>query len=85
MNGKIKKLTDRCNKFFHGFYFGLLLIGLFTWACDHFYIGKSAEEIEAELTRSMFEVDSLFRTIEYMLDSNSIHKDEWIRNDGKLD
>ena len=36
---------------------------------DEFYFGKDRDEINAELSQIMFEVDSLLIDIQYMLDS----------------
>ena len=75
MNEKIKKFIFRFNSFFNGMFFTALFIGLFSWACDNFYIGKSQEEIEEELMQSMFEVDSLIGNIKIILgDSSAIER-----------
>ncbi len=75
MNEKIKKFTFRFDSFLNGMFFTALFIGLFSWACDNFYIGKSEEEIEKELMQSMFEVDSLIGNIKIILgDSSAIER-----------
>ena len=53
----------------------LLVMCVFVWACDNFYIGKSEEEIKEELMQSMFEVDSLIGNIKIILgDSSAIER-----------
>ena len=53
----------------------LLVMSVFVWACDNFYIGKSEEEIKEELMQSMFEVDSLIGNIKIILgDSSAIER-----------
>jgi len=53
----------------------LLFMSVFVWACDNFYIGKDVEELEKELMRSTFEVDSLITDIKIMLgDSSAIER-----------
>ena len=59
------------DKFWHGvlsisFIISILLASI--TCADEYYIGKSKEE----LTREMFEVDSLIKTIQLQLDSTSI-------------
>jgi hypothetical protein len=49
-----------------------LLVCVFVWACDNFYIGKSEEEIKKELMQSMFEVDSLIGNIKIILGDSSV-------------
>jgi hypothetical protein len=49
----------------------LLVMCVFVWACDNFYIGKSQEKIEEELMQSMFEVDSLIGNIKIILGDSS--------------
>ena len=68
---KFKEWSD-VSKILHG----LVLIGfaiaiLFSaLSCaDEFYFGKDRDEINAELTQIMFEVDSLLIDIQHMLDS----------------
>ena len=50
----------------------LLVMCVFVWACDDFYIGKSEEDIEKELMQSIFEVDSLIGQIKITLGDSSI-------------
>ena len=59
------------DKFWHGvlslsFVISILLASI--TCADEYYIGKSKEE----LTKEMFEVDSLIKTIQLQLDSTSI-------------
>ena len=59
------------DKFWHGvlsisFIISILLASI--TCADEYYIGKSKEE----LTREMFEVDSLIKTIQLQLDSTSV-------------
>jgi hypothetical protein len=75
MNEEIKKFTYRFDSFFNGVFITALLVCVFAWACDNFYIGKSQEEIEEELMQSMFEVDSLIGNIKIILgDSSAIER-----------
>ena len=50
----------------------LLFMSVFAWACNNFYIGKDVEELEKELMRSTFEVDSLITDIKIMLGDSSV-------------
>jgi len=34
MNGRFQKINNRINKFFHGFYIGMLFVGLDAWSGD---------------------------------------------------
>ena len=53
----------------------LLVMCVFVWACDDFYIGKSEEEISEEIMRSAFVADSLLGEIKMMLgDSSMVEK-----------
>ena len=53
----------------------LLVMSVFVWACDNFYIGKSEEDIEKEIYESMFEIDTTIGRIKIMLgDSSSVNK-----------
>jgi hypothetical protein len=75
VNEEIKKFTYRFDSFFNGMLVTALLVCVFAWACDNFYIGKSQEEIEEELMQSMFEVDSLIGNIKIILgDSSAIER-----------
>lgn len=50
----------------------LFFMSVFVWACDNFYIGKDVQELEKELMRSTFEVDSLITDIKIMLGDSSV-------------
>ena len=51
--------------------FGLaFLISIFS--CEDIRVGKSREDIATELSRTMFEVDSILMSIQYQLDSSSV-------------
>jgi hypothetical protein len=53
----------------------LFFVCLFTMACNDIYFGKTHYQIEKELMRSIFEVDSLIMDIKITLgDSSIIHK-----------
>ena len=53
----------------------LLVMCVFVWACDNFYIGKSEEEISEEIMRSAFVADSLLGEIQMILgDSSMVEK-----------
>jgi len=59
------------DKFWHGVLFVSFVISILLASitcADEYYIGKSKEE----LTKEMFEVDSLIKTIELQLDSTSV-------------
>ena len=49
-------------------FIGFLVALVFVSCADEYYLGKTREE----LTREMFEVDSLIMAIQYQLDSTSI-------------
>ena len=49
-------------------FIGFLVALVFVSCADEYHLGKTREE----LTREMFEVDSLIMTIQYQLDSTSI-------------
>ena len=75
MNETITIFFRRIDKFFHGMLFALFISCVFFWACDSFYFGKSQQQIEEELMRSIFEVDSLMGNIKIILgDSSSVQK-----------
>ena len=75
MNEEIKKFTYRFNSFYNGVFITALLVCVFAWACDNFYIGKSEEDIEKEIYESMFEIDTTIGRIKIMLgDSSSVNK-----------
>ena len=51
--------------------FGLaFLISIFS--CEDIRVGKSREEINRDLSRTMFEVDSIISQIQYQLDSTRV-------------
>ena len=81
MNGRFQKINNRINKFFHGFYIGMLFVGLVAWSCDYYYFGKSRDEINEELSQTIFEADSLLMSIERMLDSATTRIDGTKVND----
>ena len=56
--------------------FGLAIIFSIISCADEFYFGKTHEEIQVELSKQMFAVDSLFNQIQYMLDSANVNTDE---------
>ena len=61
----------RIDRFIYGVLFSCFMIGLLLMSitcADEYYLGKSKEE----LTKEMFEVDSLIKTIQLQLDSTSI-------------
>jgi hypothetical protein len=75
VNEEIKKFTYRFDSFFNGMFFTALFIGLFSWACDEYYFGKSEEEISEEIMRSAFVADSLLGEIKMILgDSSMVNK-----------
>jgi hypothetical protein len=41
-------------------------------SCEDIRIGKSREEINRDLSQTMFEVDSILMSIQYQLDSSSV-------------
>ena len=46
------------------------LISIFS--CEDMRVGKSREDIATELSRTMFEVDSILMSIQYQLDSSIV-------------
>tara|TARA_R100001443_G_scaffold90848_3_gene97360 strand:- start:1833 stop:2090 length:258 start_codon:yes stop_codon:yes gene_type:complete len=75
MNETIKGFFRRTGKFYNGVIVALLFVCVFVWACNDIYFGKSQREIEEELMRSIFEVDSLIMDIKITLgDSSIIHR-----------
>jgi hypothetical protein len=75
VNEEIKKFTYRFDSFFNGMLITALLVCVFAWACDNFYIGKSEEEISEEIMRSAFQADSLMGRIKFMLgDSTGVEE-----------
>ena len=41
-------------------------------SCEDIRVGKSREEINRDLSQTMFEVDSILMSIQYQLDSSSV-------------
>ena len=72
MNEIIKSFFRRTGKFYNGVIVALLFVCVFAWACNDIYFGKSHREIEEELMRSIFEVDSLIMDIKITLGDSSI-------------
>ncbi len=68
MNDSYKKYTT----IFYTITTTLLFMCVFAWACNDIYFGKSHREIEEELMRSIFEVDSLIMDIKITLGDSSI-------------
>ena len=74
MGKKLNEWAD-ASKILHGFVIlGFVLAFVVSmFSCQDFYIGKTEEE----LSREMFEVDSLMRTIQLHMDSVSVDFEEW--------
>ena len=51
--------------------FGLAIL-LSILSCEDIRVGKTREEINRDLSRTMFEVDSIISQIQYQLDSTGI-------------
>ena len=66
------RMTERFNKFFYGFLSACLLMIIFVSCADEFYFGKSKEDLNEELVRSMFELDSLMMNMRITLGDSSI-------------
>ena len=66
MRKKLNEWAD-ASKILHGFVIlgFILAIMVSIFSCQEYYIGKSHEEI----SREMFEVDSLISKIQFMIDS----------------
>ena len=65
----------RIDRFIYGVLFSCFMIGLLLMSitcADEYYLGKSKEE----LTKEMFEVDSLIMTIQMQIDSTYIDFEE---------
>ena len=73
MSRKLNEWAD-ASKVLHGLaLIGFALAILFSvLSCEDIRIGKSREEISTELSRAMFEVDSILNHIQYQLDSASV-------------
>jgi|TARA_R100001530_G_scaffold123895_1_gene91956 predicted secreted protein len=65
---KINKIKDNLTKTFLIILFFLSVLFACLRCTDEYYLGKTREE----LTKEMFEVDSLIRTIQMQLDSANI-------------
>ena len=66
----------RIDRFIYGVLFSCFMIGLLLMSitcADEYYLGKSKEE----LTKEMFEVDSLIMTIQMQIDSTYIDFEEF--------
>ena len=51
-------------------FFFAIMFSIFS--CEDIRIGKTREEINRDLSRTMFEVDSILNHIQYLLDSTGI-------------
>ena len=67
-----KRIINKYSWFSIGFFFACLLIVFITACVDNWAIGKSNREIEKELSREMFVVDSLLGDLRIMLGDSSI-------------
>ncbi len=70
---KFKEWTD-LSKILHamvilGFTLAILMS---IFSCEDIRIGKTREEINRDLSRTMFEVDSILNHIQYQLDSTGV-------------
>lgn len=61
-----KTTINRYSWFSAGFFVACLSVIMVTACVDEWAIGKSREELNEELAKSMFEVDSLIYSIQYM-------------------
>ena len=71
----VVKMNDNFKKYITIIYTAivtLLVMCVFVWACDNFYIGKSEEEISEEIMKSAFVADSLLGEIQMMLGDSSM-------------
>ena len=68
----VVRMPERFNKFFYGFLSACLLMIIFVSCADEFYFGKSKEDLNKELARSMFELDSLIMNMRITLGDSSI-------------
>jgi len=59
-------MLKKLNRFTVGFITACALLVIITACVDEWAIGKSQEELNEELARSMFEVDSLILTIQHI-------------------
>ena len=71
-----KKLSEFAN--FDRAIHAVVLLGFFfavmfsIFSCEDIRIGKTREEINRDLSRTMFEVDSILNDIQYQLDSTGV-------------
>ena len=61
-----KRIINKYSWFSIGFFVACLGVIMVTACVDEWAIGKSREELNEELAKSMFEVDSLIQSIQYM-------------------
>lgn len=61
------KFFYKCNRFVVGFATACIMLSVFVACLDRWAIGKTTQEIEEELYRTIFEVDSLMLTIDTLL------------------
>ena len=52
-----------------GFFFAVMFS---IFSCEDIRVGKTREEINRDLSRTMFEVDSIINHIQYQLDSTNV-------------
>jgi hypothetical protein len=52
-----------------GFFFAIMFS---IFSCEDIRVGKTREEINRDLSRTMFEVDSILNQIQYQIDSASV-------------
>jgi len=72
MSEDIEKFSNRNYGFFSGFIVACILIGVISACSSEWAIGKDIREIEEELSKEMFVVDSLIADIKIMLGDTSI-------------
>jgi len=71
-----KKLNEFAN--FDRAIHAVVLLGFFfafmfsIFSCEDMRVGKTREEINKDLSRTMFEVDSILMSIQYQLDTASV-------------
>ena len=73
MKRKLNEFAD-ASKVLHAIVLlGFALAFLFSIvSCEDIRVGKSREEINRDLSQTMFEVDSILMSIQYQLDSSSV-------------
>ena len=83
MKGHYQDIFKRQDRFWNGVLFLSVVISILL-SClrcsDEYYFGKSRED----LTREMFEVDSLIRTIQLELDSTSLDFEKFYINGQRI-